>query len=128
LGEFAEIQIGSPGVLDSALLTDDDPADLIITTKARFLSCNSRWLRLTVCADGRFGYYKIAVAGLAYFLNVTRYMMLGLGEAFLRFLIPRRHCLGFAASCPYRTVGAHKRSAIDHFAILPIGSFAHWQI
>jgi hypothetical protein len=61
-------------VLDSALTADGGSADLIIAAKARFLSCNSRWLRLTVCVVGHFGYQKIAAGRSALILNVTRYI------------------------------------------------------
>jgi hypothetical protein len=61
-------------VFDSALTADGGSADLIIAAKARFLSCNSRWLRLTVCVVSHFGYQKIVVGRWALILNVTRYI------------------------------------------------------
>jgi len=70
-----------------------------------------------------FGYYKIVVVGWGWVFDVTRYMGLWLGGALFRFLMPRRHCPGFAALCPDLNVGAHKWSAIAHFC-----GFANWLI
>jgi len=61
-------------VLDSALTADGGSADLIIAAKARFLSCNSHWLRLTVCAAVHFGYQKMTVGRWALPQDVTRYI------------------------------------------------------